>query len=608
MPTLENFDAELPLRVASDLPLKVKPFPMIDILGAELEGNALARQKVQTDSAVADRRDEDTLKQYINSGGYLDTPDGAKQAVADLKGQVSAKMYKSLINGVSQAQTREIAIRKALADRPEQESKQLDKTLNYVDRMMRGAVDAFESASEGPGGTDAALSAFNKERDSQINEMERSGVVPKEMLAAYRTMEPARMKGALNSSQYHRGLVKEDLANKLSQSRTESFEALAGEREAAGEAKTLGDTNAVAIARLQKIAENADGKFSADQVSMAKEELQARLTRMKSGGKTLVDAVPADPDAVRYFTRRDQAGDQSWRSGLARSAEGRSIIVAVDKNLAKEFYSNDGPTPEETAAAKEIRGATGAALKDRTKFIAASNQFIRNFQSQADLVEKYLQPGVGGSIPVLNRWIQAGRKAVAGDVDVTNLDTVIRGLSREHQRIVTGVTSNGQLLASAQVMADELLNRDMTAEQIRGVLKVMREEAVNANVAGKTEIQDLEKKLTHLGVAGRDKTTTPEDFPRVSKEQQAKADETRANSLAGEVENLTKIIKDPRTSNRARKEAQDNLMAVQRELGAMSKRTPATHADTPALSADNADRPTPKGLAPGWSVTVKEGT
>ena len=162
--------------------------------------------------------------------------------------------------------------------------------------------------------------------------------------------------------------------------------------------------------------------------------------------------------------------------------------------MAEEF----GMTAQDVSMNKAARESISKALSQRQIALSAGQQFIRQFKTQADLVDKYLEPGVGGSVPIINKWIQAGRSAT-GDPDVKAFDTAIRGLSREHQRIITGVTSNAQLHVSAQQTADELLNKNMTADQIRSTLKVMREEAENAVEAGKQEVEFNRDLLKHLG-------------------------------------------------------------------------------------------------------------
>jgi hypothetical protein len=231
-------------------------------------------------------------------------------------------------------------------------------------------------------------------------------------------------------------------------------------------------------------------------------EAYAKIKEM--GGGPGGPALPPGfkQEDIDYYARQSLAGDQTWRVGLSRSKSGAQIIRAVDARVP-ELARIIGITPEQASTTKDIRKSIDTALNDRQKFVAASSQFVANFQKQADLVEKYVDKGVGGSDPVLNRWIQAGRKAVKGDEDVTRLDTAIRGLAREHQRIVTGVTSNAQLHASAQATADDLLNRDMTSSQIRATMGVMREEANNALESGRNEVGELQSQLGTLGAGGK---------------------------------------------------------------------------------------------------------
>jgi hypothetical protein len=213
--------------------------------------------------------------------------------------------------------------------------------------------------------------------------------------------------------------------------------------------------------------------------------------QVQTPGSTL----PAlDKETIDFYAKQSLAGDNSWQVGLARGKVGQQLISAV-KDRIPQLAKETGVTAEGAIANKAELVATQAALRDRQKFVAASNQFVRNMNSQMDLVEKYIKPGVAGSVPVINKWIQSGRVAMAGDPDVSALDTAIRGLAREHQRIVTGVTSNAQLHASAQATADQLLNRAQTADQMRAVIKVMREEAENARRSGEMEVESLKARI-----------------------------------------------------------------------------------------------------------------
>lgn len=239
--------------------------------------------------------------------------------------------------------------------------------------------------------------------------------------------------------------------------------------------------------------------------------LQARLglgkvniATEKLNDKRKQDAAPLPPgwtqETVDYYTRREIAGDHSWKMGRGMDKKGVAAIMANVAKVSKMW----GISPEEAATIGDKRKAWSSALVKQEGFAASADQFVKNFQEQADIVEKYIEPGVGGAInPVLNRWIQAGRVAIKGDGEVTALDTAITGLTREHARIVNGIRSNAQLLDSATKTADRLANKDMTADMIEADIGVMREEAHNAKSTLHWEVNNLEQQMSQFGVAGK---------------------------------------------------------------------------------------------------------
>jgi len=245
-----------------------------------------------------------------------------------------------------------------------------------------------------------------------------------------------------------------------------------------------------------KVAEN--GQKHIDKL----EEIKARAAEARAlkaavaGGTGTGGALK--PSTVDFYAAQSLSGDNSWQVGLARGKVGQQLIAAV-KDRIPSMAAERGVTPQEVSAMKPQRDALASTLKQRQQALGAAQQFIGQFKNQTKLVEKYLEPGLAGSVPVFNKWIQAGRKSIAGDTDVTNLDTLIRGMAREHQRIVTGVTSNAQLHVSAQETADSLVNNAFTADQVRGQIKMMTEEADAAVDAGKSEVGFLTEQLKVLG-------------------------------------------------------------------------------------------------------------
>jgi hypothetical protein len=202
-------------------------------------------------------------------------------------------------------------------------------------------------------------------------------------------------------------------------------------------------------------------------------------------------------ETVDYYAGQIIRGNNEWKKGLARDKVGRKIMSqAVERapTLAEELQV----TPGDLASVVNRRKALTSVLTQRENFTAATNKYIRMFEKQIGLV-KELKQGLAGANPAINRWIQAGRKAILGDPDVTALDAAIKGAAREHMRIVTGATSNAQLHAEAQTTADELLNSAQTPDQVEAVLKVMEKEAKSARQSGLEELEIINEKIRVLG-------------------------------------------------------------------------------------------------------------
>ncbi|MHB8815841.1 MAG: hypothetical protein ACYDAE_21625 [Steroidobacteraceae bacterium] len=219
----------------------------------------------------------------------------------------------------------------------------------------------------------------------------------------------------------------------------------------------------------------------------AMEKHIARMDRMP--GTTVNVGGGLTDDAKRLAAEQYLATGQL--PAMYRDQKGRAAIMDLAAQIQKERGGDVADVPGARAGFK----ADASSLQQRQRFVDAGNQFIKNMVKQADLVDSLMTKGTASGVPVINKWIQAGRKGLTGDPDVTALDTAIRGLAREHQRIVTGVTSNAQLHVAAQQTADELLNIAQTPKQMRAAIKVMREEAKNAVDAGNAEVAEIRTRM-----------------------------------------------------------------------------------------------------------------
>jgi hypothetical protein len=223
-----------------------------------------------------------------------------------------------------------------------------------------------------------------------------------------------------------------------------------------------------------------------------------QITQMVLGGSAPDVTGPPSPAEVDFYAQMSNAGDYSWATGMARGKSGQALIAAVRKRQV-ELANGSGMAPQDITANRANVGALSATLKDRQKYASAVQNLNGTLDRQAGLVESLLAKGAAnGQSPILNRWIQAGRKQIAGDPDVTALDIAIRGLGREHQRVLTGPLSNAQLQQGAQDTADSLVNAAMTPEQIRAAIKTMKAEARNGLDQNNATLADLKQQLSHI--------------------------------------------------------------------------------------------------------------
>lgn len=319
---------------------------------------------------------------------------------------------------------------------------------------------------------------------------QQPGVIPPQLLSVPNAIEMMKQKGIPPDKMVQ---VLDQMMPAINASNKEAFDQLRAETAAqAAAAKvyqaTIADFRSQEQSRHNEAMEGVAGR-RADIADKRADATAAHLARLGTGGGGAAGGGGLTGDAI------DMAAQQYRKTGQLpatyRDAKAREKIMNRAAEQEKEESGGTADIAEKRAAFK----SDASSLAQRQKFVDTGTQFVKNFQAQADLVDKYMTKGAAGGVPALNKWIQGGRKAVAGDPDVTALDTAIRGMAREHQRIVTGVTSNAQLHASAQETADKLLNVDQAPAQMRATIKVMREEADNAVKSGRDEIADIRSRM-----------------------------------------------------------------------------------------------------------------
>lgn len=210
------------------------------------------------------------------------------------------------------------------------------------------------------------------------------------------------------------------------------------------------------------------------------------------------DDVALTPDAV------DLAAGKYLRDGTLPTFGGGKIGAANKlaiynraAAMAKDLGLNADDVVAGTASTKALGSALNRATQMRSTVEGSEQTVLRNMDVAMSLAPK----GVGGSVPIFNRWIQAGRTQVAGDPQVTAFDTALHTVADEYAKVMTTATGVGGAPTSdsARQEAYRRLNTALTLPQLQSVMGVMRQEMGNRTAS----LRDVETGLrTQLRAGG----------------------------------------------------------------------------------------------------------
>ncbi len=214
--------------------------------------------------------------------------------------------------------------------------------------------------------------------------------------------------------------------------------------------------------------------------------------------------------------------DGTLPTNLGRGQQGAANISAI-LNMAADTAKGEGKTPEEVRVG-QIGGKTdtqalGQLSKQKNLILAFEKNAVRN----ADIVlEQSAKVDRTGS-PAINRWLQAGRKNIAGDAEVAKLDAAMKTFANEYARITTSVTGGGVTSDTARKEIDSLLNSAMNPEQVKGVVDLMKREMENRRIGYEQQEKDLKRSIGGGGKASTEPAGAGGPYSDAEKEKRYQA-------------------------------------------------------------------------------------
>jgi len=183
------------------------------------------------------------------------------------------------------------------------------------------------------------------------------------------------------------------------------------------------------------------------------------------------------PDAIEAAAARYNM-DGSLPPNLGRGAQGAALTAKILSKAAEVAKAN-GDAPEAGRIKQLANKASAQALGQLTKQEQMVGAFEKNALKNLDIAVQASKEVDRTGIPVLNRWILAGKKSLAGDAAVSRFHAANTTFVNEYAKIMSGSMGNTVVSDSLRRETETLLATKDTPEQYEAVTALMKQEMAN---------------------------------------------------------------------------------------------------------------------------------
>ena len=228
------------------------------------------------------------------------------------------------------------------------------------------------------------------------------------------------------------------------------------------------------------------------------------------GGGTAFGATQGSLDPVKDQAElRDLAIQSLYDPGsLAGYRRDTKVMGHIQRERIK-VMREAGVTSEDVVSGRAGFKADTASLNKITPQYDAITAFektaIRNGKILIELADKVDTTGV----PVAERWIRSGRKAIGGDPDVAKFDAQMNLYRAEAARILTQPNLSGVLTDTARKEMEDVIRNSASAEQIRGVVNLLERDFNNRKETLEEQIGAIRGRMRGRVAPGGGATETP---------------------------------------------------------------------------------------------------
>lgn len=260
----------------------------------------------------------------------------------------------------------------------------------------------------------------------------------------------------------------------------------------------VGTTQAMPAIPITESANNVANNLRVAKEGAANRANQVQIEREKGATSLKVAGVGEDgstnmlsPEAKAAAAARYRV-DGTLPANLGRGVQGVRQTADILNEAARQS-AEAGDTPESQRIAQLANKSNAIALNKLQSQQTMVGAFEKNFQKNADMVEGLMAKVDNTGTPLINKWINAGKRSVAGDPNISALDANIKATVNEYAKIVGGGTGSGATAQKEITKIEGLLNAAQAPEQIKAVMDVMRQETANRMSAFEDEKSQLKQ-------------------------------------------------------------------------------------------------------------------
>lgn len=184
--------------------------------------------------------------------------------------------------------------------------------------------------------------------------------------------------------------------------------------------------------------------------------------------------------------------DGTLPTNIGRGAQGARDTRLI-LNEAAHQSAEAGDTPEASRIAQLANKSSSQALTQLTKQQTMVGAFEKNFTKNADIALELSAKNDRTGIPIVNKWINAGKRTVTGDPDLAAFDASVKATVNEYAKIVSGGSGGGATAQGEIAKVEGLLHAAQTTAQVSSVLNLMKRETANRMQA----FEDQKTELTN---------------------------------------------------------------------------------------------------------------